>query len=203
MAVGGDLSVPRLLAAYRSGIFPWYEEGVPPLWWSPDPRGVLYPEEIHVSRSLARKMRRGGFTLTWNRAFTRVMRECGLRRRGGTWIFPEMIAAYTELHREGHAHSLEVWSGSSGDDLVGGIYCVQAGALLAAESMFHRVADASKIALAALARGTPSRGVRLIDVQFTTPHLERMGARDIPRRDYLSQVESLRDAHVDLSAFSP
>src|SRR5689334_8242705 len=125
LAIGGDLSSRRLLAAYERGIFPWYDEGVPPLWWSPNPRMVVEPPSAHASRSLRRVLRQGHFRVTWNHAFEAVMRECG-KREGGTWILDEMIEAYVRLHREGHAHSVEVWEG---DALVGGLYGVQRGAL--------------------------------------------------------------------------
>src|SRR5688572_3870080 len=146
VAVGGDLSVERLVAAYSRGIFPWYEEGILPMWWSPDPRALLTPEALHVSRSLRRTLLHSPFTLTWNRCFRTVMTECGRERREGTWVIPEMLDAYERLHRAGHAHSLEVWDGR---ELAGGIYGVQLGGLFAAESMFHRRDDASKVALVA------------------------------------------------------
>src|SRR5712671_2031358 len=184
VAVGGDLSVARLVAAYRSGIFPWYEEGILPMWWSPDPRAILAPERLHVARSLRRKLR-GGVALTWNRCFLRVMTECGRRRREGTWIIPEMLQAYERLHRRGHAHSLEVWHDG---ELVGGIYGVQVGGLFAAESMFTRRTDASKIALVALVRSVFAAGIGLLDVQFPTPHLLTMGAEELPRADYLQRL---------------
>jgi leucyl/phenylalanyl-tRNA---protein transferase len=196
VAVGGDLSTRRLLAAYESGIFPWYDEGLPPLWWSPDPRAVIEPGELHVSRSLVRELRRGAFDVTFDRAFRRVMTECGSERESGTWILPEMIDAYSSLHELGHAHSFEVWQAGA---LVGGLYGVQRGALFAAESMFHRVTNASKVALAASVRALSAAGVELYDVQFLTPHLASMGAREIPRRAYLERVAAARRRVVDVS----
>ena len=200
VAFGGDLSVERLLLAYRSGIFPWYDEGYLPMWWSPDPRAIVGPDSLHVSRSLGKVLRRGGFALTWNRCFGRVMRSCGQRRGDGTWIIAEMLAAYQRLHRLGHAHSLEVWSG---DELVGGVYGVQVGGLFAAESKFHRRADMSKVALVALVRSLFAAGVELLDVQFATPHLTSLGAEQITRRQYLRRLTAAREADVDLSGLQP
>lgn len=200
LAIGGDLSTPRLLAAYRAGIFPWYDTGYPPMWWSPDPRAVLDPAALHVSRSLEKVLRRAEFTLSWNGCFERVMRECGLRRKGGTWIVPEMIEAYARLHREGHAHSLEVFRGA---DLVGGVYGVQIGGLFAAESMFHRATDMSKVALVALVRSLFRAGIRLLDVQMPTGHLERMGARTLQRSEYLRLLPAACEQGVDLRRLVP
>ena len=195
VAYGGDLSAERLVAAYANGIFPWYEEGVPPLWWSPDPRGVMEPGRLHVSRSLRRSCRRGSFRLTWNQVFERVMRECSAGRPDGTWIIPEMFEAYARLHRMGNAHSLEVWAGES---LVGGLYGVQVGGLFAAESMFHSRTDASKVALAAAVHSLFEAGVGLFDVQFLTTHLAGMGAFEVSRDDYLERLVQERDVGVDL-----
>jgi leucyl/phenylalanyl-tRNA---protein transferase len=195
LAVGGDLSPGRLLAAYEQGIFPWYDEGVPPLWWSPNPRMVIEAGRIHISRSLRRVLTRERFRMTWNLAFDSVMRECG-DRRAGTWILPEMIDAYGELHRLGHAHSIEVWQDGV---LVGGLYGVQRGALFAAESMFHRRTDASKVALVHAATSVFLAGVTLFDVQLWTPHLESMGAAEIPRSEYLRRVRHAIARRVDLS----
>lgn len=150
---------------------------------------------LHVSASLARLIRRGVFTITWNRAFRRVMEECGSHREDGTWIFPEMVDAYSELHEQGDAHSIEVWRGS---ELVGGLYGVQRGAAFMAESMFHRVRDASKVALASAIRELFTAGIRLFDVQFLTPHLESMGAYEISRNEYLDRLAEARIIEVDL-----
>lgn len=200
VAIGGDLRPPTLLAAYRAGIFPWYAEGSVPLWWSPDPRGVLDAGRLHVSRSLARTLRRGGFSLTWNRNFAAVMAACGEGRDGGTWILPEMQQAYAELHRLGHAHSLEVWCGG---ELVGGIFGVQVGAAFAAESMFHRRDDMSKVALVALVRSLAAAGCELFDVQFVTDHLRTLGACEIARREYLARLAVARTRTLDLRQLVP
>ncbi len=195
VAVGGDLSCDRLLAAYRGGIFPWFDDRVPPLWWSPDPRAVITAATLHVSRRLRRTMRAGCFEVTWDRAFDSVMAACAERRTDGTWITTDMRSAYAALHALGHAHSLEVWDG---DDLVGGIYGVHIGGVFAGESMFHRVTDASKVALVALATFLFGAGVEVLDVQLTTPHLLRMGACEIRRKVYLAHLARLRDRAVDL-----
>jgi leucyl/phenylalanyl-tRNA--protein transferase len=193
VAIGGDLSPERLHLAYREGVFPWFSEGQPPLWWSPDPRAVLRPERLHVPRSVARRMRRGGFELRWDADFDAVIRACGERRQDGTWILPSMIRAYTALHRAGNAHCLAVWIDG---ELAGGIYGVRVGALFAAESMFHRVSDMSKVALVTLVRELAARGCELIEVQFLTPHLERFGAEEISRDDYLAELLRLRDRRL-------
>lgn len=187
LAIGGDLSAERLLFAYEHGIFPWYDEGLPPMWWSPNPRAVMDAEHLHVSRSLQRVMRSARFSVTYDRAFRDVMRECGRERESGTWILPEMVEAYDELHRLGHAHSVEVWQG---ERLVGGLYGVQRGALFAAESMFRRERDASKVALASLVLRLFSAGFTLFDVQFLTPHLASLGAYQIPRSSYLERART-------------
>ncbi len=197
LAVGGDLSPERLLLGYEQGIFPWYADGLPPMWWSPDPRAVVDPESLHVSRSLARELRRERFTVTFDRAFSDVMRECGNQREGGTWILPEMREAYAHLHALGHAHSFEVWLG---ERLVGGLYGVQRGALFAAESMFHRETNASKIALVAAVRSLFPAGIELFDVQFTTPHLASLGVRDISRSTYVARAKVAAFKHVSLDA---
>jgi leucyl/phenylalanyl-tRNA--protein transferase len=190
LAIGGDLSAERLLLAYRTGIFPWFSDGEPILWWSPDPRLVLYPGEFHLSRSLEKTIRRRDFAATMDQAFEQVIRECGRVRRDtgeGTWIVPEMIAAYGELHRCGFAHSVEVWQGG---DLAGGLYGVSLGNCFFGESMFARVNNASKVALAALVAYLRAEGFGLIDCQVTTGHLQRMGAREIPRSLYLEELEA-------------
>jgi len=200
IAIGGDLSPARLLAAYGSGIFPWYAEGYLPMWWSPDPRGLLSAERLHTSRSLWRVLRRGAFQLSWNRCFTRVMTECGQQRAEGSWVIPEMVVAYERLHRAGHAHSLEVWDGA---ELIGGTYGVQVGSLFAAESMFHRRTDMSKVALTALVRSLFAAGIELLDVQFATEHLVTLGAFTVPRAEYLARLAAARGRTVDLSGLAP
>ncbi len=182
VALGGSMTPERLEAAYRSGIFPWYDETTVPIWWSPDPRALMTPERLHVSRSLQRTMRRGGYELTWNRCFSRVMRECAKDREDGTWILPEMVRAYSALQRRGNAHSIEVWSG---EELVGGVYGVQFGRLFCAESMFHRATDMSKVALVTMVRALFGAGIRVFEVQFVTTHLASLGAFEISRTEYL------------------
>ncbi|HEX5102022.1 MAG TPA: leucyl/phenylalanyl-tRNA--protein transferase [Polyangiaceae bacterium] len=195
LAVGGDLTPERLLLAYENGIFPWYAAGLPPMWWSPDPRAVIDPSSLHVSKSLARALKKTRFTVTFDRAFEDVMLECGREREGGTWILPEMVDAYLRLHELGHARSIEVWLGAR---LVGGLYGVQRGALFAAESMFHRETNASKVALVAAVRTLFGAGIELFDVQFTTPHLVSMGVYDLPRAAYLARARAAAGKHVSL-----
>ncbi len=187
LAVGGDLAPARLLNAYRRGIFPWYSDGQPILWWAPATRLVLYPEQLHVSRSLRRTLRRGRFQVSMDRAFEAVIHGCAGPRDDdtGTWLTTEMIRAYTELHRLGHAHSVETWRGG---ELVGGLYGVALGRVFFGESMFSRAADASKVALAALAARLRHHGYRLIDCQVHTEHLERLGARGIERARFEREV---------------
>ena len=185
LAIGGDLTPERLLFAYEHGVFPWYDDGLPPMWWCPNPRAVMDAKRLHVSRSLRRVLRSGRFSVTFDRAFRQVMIECGSERDSGTWILPEMIDAYSALHALGHAHSVEVWLG---DKLAGGLYGVQRGALFAAESMFHRERDASKVALASAIERLFAEGIGLFDVQFLTPHLESLGAYEIPRAEYLARA---------------
>lgn len=200
LAIGGSLSPEWLLTAYDRGIFPWYDEGVPPLWWSPDPRTVLDATHLHVSRSMARFIRKTHYRLTYDRAFVSVMRACGEDREDGTWILPEMVEAYARLHTLGHAHSFEVWDG---ERLVGGLYGVHRGGLFAAESMFHRADNASKLALVAAVRTLFRAGITLFDVQFLTPHLASLGAYEIPRREYLARLAMARGQRVDLTRLQP
>jgi leucyl/phenylalanyl-tRNA--protein transferase len=185
VAIGGNLSPQRLLEAYRHGIFPWYGEGDPVCWWSPDPRAIFELDGLHVSRRLGRTIRSGRFSLTVNRNFAGVIRGCADRPGDGTWITPEMIAAYEALHRVGHAHSVEAWAG---DTLAGGIYGVAVGGLFAGESMFSRQRDASKVALAFLIERSRDRGFRLFDIQFLTAHTASLGAVEIPRAEYLARL---------------
>jgi leucyl/phenylalanyl-tRNA--protein transferase len=185
VAVGGDLSPKRLLDAYRAGVFPWYDQGYPVCWWSPDPRAIFDLERgMIISRRLARTVRSGRFQLTINRAFGAVIRGCADRPEG-TWILPEMIAAYERLHRLGHAHSIEAWRGGQ---LAGGLYGVAIAGFFAGESMFHRQTDASKVALAFTIQHLRRRGFRLFDIQFLTEHTARLGAVEIPRADYLQRL---------------
>jgi leucyl/phenylalanyl-tRNA--protein transferase len=184
VAVGGDLGPQRLLAAYRAGVFPWYDEDEPVHWWSPDPRAVFELDAFHVSRRLARTIRSGRFTLTVNRAFAQVIRCCADREEG-TWITPEMMAAYEELFRRGHAHSVETWAAGV---LAGGVYGVAVGGLFAGESMFTRRTNASKVALAFLVDRLRQRGFELFDIQFLSDHTAALGAVEIPRREYLARL---------------
>jgi leucyl/phenylalanyl-tRNA--protein transferase len=190
LAFGGDLSPQRLVAAYSRGIFPWYSEGDPLLWWSPDPRCVFGTGEVHVSRSLAKFLHKSQWQWGMDRAFEDVMRACAAPRSGqhGTWITRDMLAAYANLHARGHAHSLEVWED---DELVGGLYGVSIGRMFSAESMFSRRSNASKTALVALAGVLRPRGFPWIDAQVSNPHLLRLGARMIPRRQFLDELAGL------------
>ncbi len=183
LAVGGELTPERLLRAYRRGIFPWFEAPQPVLWWTPDPRSVLFPEELHISRSLARTLRRDQLQLSVDQQFDRVMQACAEARETGpgTWIDDEMIKAYTALHRMGHAHSIEVHAEG---DLVGGLYGVAMGRVFFGESMFSRRSDASKVALVALVQLLESAGFKLIDCQVESAHLNTLGARNISRLDF-------------------
>jgi leucyl/phenylalanyl-tRNA--protein transferase len=189
VAVGGDLRPEVLLQAYRRGVFPWYDEGWPVCWWSPDPRAVFDLDRFHISRRLRRTLRSGRFTVTVNRAFGEVIRGCADRPEG-TWITAAMITAYERLYELGHAHSIEAWADGK---LGGGIYGVAVGGLFAGESMFTRQRDASKVALAALVERLRERGFRLFDIQMLTEHTARLGAVEIPRAEYL---ERLREALV-------
>lgn len=184
LAAGGDLSTPRLLRAYRAGIFPWYEAGQPILWWSPDPRTILYPEDLNISRSLRKALRNRPYAVTFDTRFREVMQACAAPRpdQHGTWITPEMIEAYCALHVAGHAHSVEVADETG--RLVGGLYGVAIGHVFFGESMFSRVRDGSKIALVWLACHLQHWGYALIDCQQATPHMLRMGAQGIPRETF-------------------
>lgn len=189
LCVGGDLHPQRLLVAYASGIFPWYEEGLPILWWSPDPRLVLDPAGMSVSRSLRKEIRRGTFEVTADTAFEEVMRACGeTPRRGqsGTWITEEMVEGYVRLFEQGFAHSIEC---RQDGQLVGGLYGMSLGTAFFGESMFSRASNASKVALARLARTLDVWGFHMIDCQVTTKHLLSLGAYEISRQEYLGRLE--------------
>lgn len=190
VAAGADLSPARLLAAYRCGIFPWFGPGEPILWWSPDPRMVLLPAAFKTSRSLARRLRRGDYAVRVDTAFEAVMRACAEPRPGqrGTWIVEPMIRAYDRLHALGHAHSVEAWRDG---ELVGGLYGVAIGRMFYGESMFSRAADASKIALAHLARQLARWDYGLIDCQMETAHLASLGAAPIARDEFMARLEVL------------
>lgn len=190
LAAGGDLRPERILAAYRRGIFPWYSADQPILWWSPDPREVLFPEEFRRSRSLAKRERNAGFEVRFNTDFAAVIDACAAPRSsdGGTWITSQMRDAYVHLHTLGHAHSIEVWFEQQ---LVGGLYGIQIGQIFFGESMFSRRTDASKVALSALVRAAPARGIGLIDCQLASEHLKSLGSRSMPRRDFLQLLAEL------------
>jgi leucyl/phenylalanyl-tRNA--protein transferase len=188
LAVGGDLRVERLLLAYSLGIFPWYEEGSPILWWSPPRRCIMEPTQFHISRSLQRLLRQGRFAVTFDRAFPQVIRACAatrLEQGQGTWITSEMIDAYCALHEAGFAHSGEAWADG---ELAGGIYGVSLGRAFFGESMFARVSNASKVAFATLARRLAEWEFTLIDCQITNPHLRRLGSYEISRKEFLHRL---------------
>ncbi|MBK1674153.1 leucyl/phenylalanyl-tRNA--protein transferase [Ectothiorhodospira shaposhnikovii] len=190
LAAGGDLSLPRLLNAYRHGIFPWYEAGQPILWWSPDPRTILYPSKVKISRSLGKILRQQQFQVTFDHAFTDVIKGCAGPRRGvhGTWITFGMQQAFIQMHHTGHAHSVEVWKHGT---LVGGLYGVSMGRVFFGESMFSRVPDASKVALVALCRHLDFWGYPLLDCQTPSDHLTRMGAEPMSRQRFATRLEQL------------
>jgi len=190
LAAGGNLEPETLLAAYAKGIFPWYAEGQPVLWWSPDPRMVLFPAEFHCSKRLARRMRQNIYSVSFDTSFNDVIRACAEVPRhgeGGTWILPEMMMAYQRMHQLGHAHSIEVWKNKA---LVGGLYGILHHGVFFAESMFSLKVDASKFALAALCERALQRNWRLIDCQFHTAHLQSLGAREISRELFLKNIQS-------------
>jgi leucyl/phenylalanyl-tRNA--protein transferase len=190
LAVGGDLSSERLLEAYRLGIFPWYSDDQPILWWSPDPRLTLNLADFKISRSLGKTLRRGHFRVTLDRAFEQVIQSCAAVPReaqDGTWITQEMQEAYINLHGLGYAHSVETWLG---DELAGGLYGVSLGKAFFGESMFHLRTDASKVALATLVEKLRGWGFDFIDSQMTTPHMLKLGAKEVPRRVFLKRLQS-------------
>jgi len=191
LAVGGDLRPERLLLAYSSGIFPWYSDSEPIIWWSPDPRFVLFTGELKVSRSMRKILRQGVFSITFDKVFERVIAECKkIKRKGqrGTWITPEMQKAYIRLYKLGFAHSVEAWEDG---ELVGGLYGVSLGKVFFGESMFSRVSNASKACLITLVEHLAKQGFELIDSQVYTRHLETLGAREIPRSEYLILIKNL------------
>jgi leucyl/phenylalanyl-tRNA--protein transferase len=189
VAMGGNLSPGMLLSAYRQGIFPWFDQGDPILWWSPDPRFVLELDRLHVSRSMRRVLRTRGFTFTFDRAFVQVVRRCAASyraRQRGTWITTEMIDGYVRLHHLGYAHSCETWDG---DRLVGGLYGVSLGRAFFGESMFTLESNASKAALVVLVQSLKRLDFRLLDSQVHTTHIESMGGHEIPRSEYLRRLD--------------
>ncbi len=191
LAIGGDLRPERLMLAYRSGIFPWYNDGDPPLWWSPDPRFVLYPEKLKVSRSMQAIIRKDVFEYRFNTAFPEVIKACASVHRAyaaGTWISDEMMAAYTALHQLGHAFSAEAWQDGR---LVGGLYGIRIRKVFFGESMFSEVSNASKAAFIMLVSELQADGVKLIDCQMPTAHLESLGAESVPRDTFLRAMHEL------------
>ncbi|MFO0964258.1 MAG: leucyl/phenylalanyl-tRNA--protein transferase [Gemmataceae bacterium] len=192
VAIGGDLEPKTLVRAYTRGVFPWFDDGDPIYWWSPDPRAIFELDAFHVSRRLARTMRAGRFRCTINRAFAAVMLGCADRAEG-TWITADMFTAYNRLHRLGIAHSVEAWHG---DELAGGVYGVALNGFFAGESMFTRIRDGSKVALTFLVNRLRQRGFALFDTQMLTPHTERLGAVEIPREQYLCRLADALERRV-------
>lgn len=190
LAVGADLSPQRLIQAYSSGIFPWFNAGEPIFWWSPDPRTVLFPRELKVSRSLRKTVKKGNYQIRIDSAFDQVMQACAAPRNGraGTWIHEEMITAYATLHQMGFAHSVETWIDG---ELMGGLYGVALGKMFFGESMFSRISDASKIAFVHLVRQLLHRGFEMIDCQMKTAHLTSLGAREISRKEFSQKLKVL------------
>jgi leucyl/phenylalanyl-tRNA--protein transferase len=201
LAIGGDLSPERLLSAYRHGIFPWFNPGEPVLWWSPDPRAVLFPEKIRISRSLRRTIGKNLFSLTTDQAFNAVMAACQAPRakQRGTWITPDMRRAYNEMHRRGYAHSIECWQNT---ELAGGLYGMAIGQVFFGESMFSRVSDASKVALVYLTDKLIEWGYRLIDCQVQSEHLISLGAEAIPRDQFCAYLNRWCDQPVAEDAWN-
>lgn len=191
LAIGGNLSSERLLTAYRSGIFPWFSEGEPVLWWSPDPRMVLFPQDFIVSKSLAKRLKKNDYEVRFNTNFRQVMEACANTNRptqDGTWITQEIIGAYCELHRLGYAHSAETWIDNT---LVAGLYGVLINKMFYGESMFHHVTDGSKIAFAHMVQYLKDKDVGMIDCQMNTKHLASLGAQEISRNDFIKKLNSL------------
>jgi len=190
LAIGGDLSINRLSLAYRSGIFPWYEEGQPIMWWSPEPRMILYPSSFNLTKSLQKTINSNKFSITFNTHFSEVIKNCATIKRegqGGTWISTEMQDAYIQLHKKGHAHSVEVWEEG---ELVGGLYGIDLAQqkVFCGESMFSKVSDASKVGFYYLVEKLKAKEYKLIDCQMYTTHLERLGATEIPRKEFLKYL---------------
>ncbi|NCG04921.1 MAG: leucyl/phenylalanyl-tRNA--protein transferase [Bacteroidetes bacterium] len=189
VAVGGDLRPERVLLAYRSGIFPWFEQDEFLIWWSPDPRMVLFPDELRISKSMRSLLRKHPYEITFNKAFNQVVQSCaGVKRFGqtGTWITPGLMEVYGVLHEQGHAHSVEVWDGAK---LVGGLYGIDIGDVFCGESMFSKASNSSKLALIYLTRELKKNKYRLIDCQVPTAHLASMGAAPISRKEFLSYLD--------------
>lgn len=191
LLIGGRVTPERVLQAYKKGIFPWYSDDEIPLWWSPDPRFVLFPENLHISRSMQKVLHKGPFTFRTNTAFMQVIAACATVTRNGesgTWITPEMEAAFVALHRQGFAHSGEAWLGN---DLAGGIYGIRLGSVFFGESMFSRQSNASKFAFIHLVQQLQKSGVQLVDCQVYSPHVESLGAHHIPRSEFVQLLTNL------------
>lgn len=189
LAIGGDLRTDRLLLAYRNGIFPWFNDDEPPLWWSPDPRFVLFPDELYISKSMNQLLKRNAFTVTINKAFKEVISNCSLQKRkgqDGTWITDEIETAYTKLHELGYAVSIEAWKNN---ELVGGLYGIRMGNCFFGESMFAKESNASKYAFITYVQQLQQEGVVLVDCQVYTEHLESLGARMISRNEFITIVK--------------
>ncbi|WP_299794285.1 leucyl/phenylalanyl-tRNA--protein transferase [uncultured Shewanella sp.] len=195
LAIGGDLHPTRLLNAYYEGIFPWFNADDPILWWSPDPRAVFVPGSMKTSRSLIKHLKKQDWTFSINRAFKQVVMGCAAPRaaQDGTWITEDIQAAYLQLHKQGHAHSLEVWDG---DTLIGGLYGLAIGQVFCGESMFHTQTNASKAAMLVLHQHLLKQGFKLIDAQVINPHLESLGATALKRRDFINLLKRFRDGNV-------
>ncbi len=196
LALGGDLSTERLILAYNSGIFPWFSEGDPIIWWSPKERFVLFPEKIYVSKTMKQILKRKTFTITFDKDFETIIRNCQQTPRegqDGTWITSEMMEAYIELHKLGHAHSVEVWQD---DKIVGGLYGMVVGGVFCGESMFAHVSNASKAGFITLVKTLQSYGIVLIDCQTRTNHLESLGGEMIPRNDFIKILEEQKDKKI-------
>lgn len=200
LAIGGDLSTDRLLLAYRNGIFPWFSDDQPILWWSPNPRCVLFPDEVHVSRSLRRTLNSQRFRISGDQVFNRVIRLCASIRAEGTWITDDMVSAYTRLHKLGIAHSIEAWNHSG--ELVGGMYGVAIGRCFFGESMFSLETNASRVLMVHLANQLRLWGYRLMDCQVESDHLLRMGARGIPRTEFLSILRACVDSPPEQTSWN-
>jgi leucyl/phenylalanyl-tRNA--protein transferase len=200
LAVGGCLSVQRLLNAYRHGVFPWYNAGEPILWWSPNPRLVLFPDRLKVSRSLRKTLRKNKFSISYDRAFAEVITGCARMRKGstGTWITQEISRAYKNLFRLGIAHSVEAWHG---EELVGGLYGIALGQVFFGESMFHTMTDASKVAFVTLVEQLGCWGYQMIDCQVRTEHLESFGAQEVDRNDFVKLLDRYCEAQVNSEAW--
>nr|WP_235188578.1 leucyl/phenylalanyl-tRNA--protein transferase [Catenovulum agarivorans] len=200
LAIGGDLTPDWLVKAYQNGIFPWFNLGEPILWWSPDPRGVILPAEVHPNKSLRKYLRKAEFSYSVNQAFSQVIQNCATLRQktDGTWITEEMIQAYIQLHQQGYAHSIEVWQSQK---LVGGLYGINIGRLFCGESMFHIVSNASKAAFCCLGQLCRQLEIELIDCQMVNPHLETLGVYQMPREQFLARLPELTQKALDKDAW--